>query len=84
MAALFWRDARLQSIEDFLIILESMVGSNIFVDFEIIMCKLIGVSSPVLLDSKLAEQSLVNCLFGIPPITIKKETLVEYVISEAG
>lgn len=55
MAALFWRDVRLQSIEDFLIILDSMDGLDVFVDFEIVMRKLTGLSSSNLLESRHAE-----------------------------
>lgn len=47
------------------------------------MSKLTGVSSPVILDSKPAEQSLVKRLFGIPSAVVKYENPDEYIIFEA-
>lgn len=60
-----------------------MGGSDVFVDFKIVMRKLTGLSSPNLVDSRHAEQSLVNLIFGIPPISIKTEQPKEVLITEA-
>lgn len=62
-------DARLQSIEDFLLIMNIMGGPDAFVDFELRMRRITGVGSPLFLDSRPAEQTLLNCLLGFPAVT---------------
>lgn len=68
MDVLFWRDIRLQSVEDFLLIMNNIGSSKAFVDFDIRMHQLAKVKNPSLLDYVLTERNLVNRLLGLPEV----------------
>lgn len=67
---LFWRVISLQTVEDFLLILNNMGSSDAFIDFEIMMWNFAQVNSPTLLHSKMGERNLVNRLMGLPKIEL--------------
>lgn len=65
---LFWRDIRLQKIEDFVLIMKNMGRADAFVDFEQRMRNIMKVASATLLNSKIRERNPVNRLLVLPEI----------------